>query len=199
MSVRQSTTNLNGLPAARSSSLSLDACEIKAASAWNWSSLWVRISSSPSMKSTCRLVVGKCRTASRSARTICMICRSGLSAARSSVYSKNFGIVALKPRFDELVTSCLSWGSGSRLRLLSPSSGSVYTRGASARPRSSCSSDWTRNSSSTHAHTVGYKGSGKTAIVERARLLSERDPELFVSAAALDDFSLAEEEERRAA
>jgi len=36
---------------------------------------------------------------------------------------------------------------------------------------------------------LGYKGSGKTAIAERARLLSERDPELFVSAAALDDFS----------
>jgi hypothetical protein len=36
---------------------------------------------------------------------------------------------------------------------------------------------------------LGYKGSGKTAIAERARLLSEREPELFVTAAALDDFS----------
>ncbi len=36
---------------------------------------------------------------------------------------------------------------------------------------------------------LGYKGSGKTAIAERARLLGERDPELFVTAAALDDFS----------
>jgi hypothetical protein len=36
---------------------------------------------------------------------------------------------------------------------------------------------------------LGYKGSGKTAIAERARLLGERDPQLFVTAAALDDFS----------
>jgi hypothetical protein len=36
---------------------------------------------------------------------------------------------------------------------------------------------------------LGYKGSGKTAIAERARLLGERDPELFVTTAALDDFS----------
>jgi hypothetical protein len=36
---------------------------------------------------------------------------------------------------------------------------------------------------------LGFKGSGKTAIAERARLLGERDPELFVTVAALDDFS----------
>jgi hypothetical protein len=36
---------------------------------------------------------------------------------------------------------------------------------------------------------LGYKGSGKTAIAERARLLSEGEPELFVTTAALDDFS----------
>jgi hypothetical protein len=36
---------------------------------------------------------------------------------------------------------------------------------------------------------LGYKGSGKTAIAERARLLGERDPELFVTTTALDDFS----------
>ena len=36
---------------------------------------------------------------------------------------------------------------------------------------------------------LGYKGSGKTAIAERARLLGERDPELFVTTAMLDDFA----------
>ena len=36
---------------------------------------------------------------------------------------------------------------------------------------------------------LGYKGSGKTAIAERARLLGDRDPELFVTTTALDDFS----------
>lgn len=36
---------------------------------------------------------------------------------------------------------------------------------------------------------LGYKGSGKTAIAERARLLGDRDPELFVTTVALDDFS----------
>jgi hypothetical protein len=32
---------------------------------------------------------------------------------------------------------------------------------------------------------LGYKGSGKTAIAERARLLGDRDPELFVTTVAL--------------
>ncbi len=36
---------------------------------------------------------------------------------------------------------------------------------------------------------LGYKGSGKTAIAERARLLGDRDPVLFVTTTALDDFS----------
>jgi len=36
---------------------------------------------------------------------------------------------------------------------------------------------------------LGYKGSGKTAIAERARLLADSDPQLFVTVAALDDFS----------
>ena len=36
---------------------------------------------------------------------------------------------------------------------------------------------------------LGYKGSGKTAIVERAKLLSEPDPTLFVTSATLEDFS----------
>ncbi|MDA0180475.1 hypothetical protein OJ997_09235 [Solirubrobacter phytolaccae] len=36
---------------------------------------------------------------------------------------------------------------------------------------------------------LGYKGCGKTAIVERAKLLAERDPQLFVTAATLEEFS----------
>ncbi len=36
---------------------------------------------------------------------------------------------------------------------------------------------------------LGYKGCGKTAIAERAKLLAERDPNLFVTAATLEDFS----------
>jgi hypothetical protein len=36
---------------------------------------------------------------------------------------------------------------------------------------------------------LGYKGSGKTAIVERAKLLAARDPTLFVTSATLEDFS----------
>ena len=36
---------------------------------------------------------------------------------------------------------------------------------------------------------LGYKGSGKTAIVERARLLAEQDPALFVTSATLEEFS----------
>jgi hypothetical protein len=36
---------------------------------------------------------------------------------------------------------------------------------------------------------LGYKGSGKTALAERSRLLGDRDPTLFVTTAALDDFS----------
>jgi len=39
---------------------------------------------------------------------------------------------------------------------------------------------------------LGYKGSGKTAIAQRARLLAADDPELFVTAVALDDFSYVE-------
>jgi hypothetical protein len=97
---------------------------MSAASAWNCSSLRVRISSTPSMNSTWRLTVGNCTSASRSAATICIIRRSWLSATRSSVYSKNFGIVALKLRFAEVVTSCLSCGSGSRLRLRRPATAS---------------------------------------------------------------------------
>jgi hypothetical protein len=36
---------------------------------------------------------------------------------------------------------------------------------------------------------LGYKGSGKTALAERARLLSESDPALFVTITTLDQFS----------
>jgi hypothetical protein len=36
---------------------------------------------------------------------------------------------------------------------------------------------------------LGYKGSGKTALAERARLLGERDPSLFVTTASLEEFS----------
>jgi hypothetical protein len=36
---------------------------------------------------------------------------------------------------------------------------------------------------------LGYKGSGKTALAERARLLGERDPALFVTTASLEEFS----------
>jgi hypothetical protein len=36
---------------------------------------------------------------------------------------------------------------------------------------------------------LGYKGSGKTAIAERARLLAREDPELFVTTVTLDEFS----------
>jgi hypothetical protein len=36
---------------------------------------------------------------------------------------------------------------------------------------------------------LGYKGSGKTAIVERAKLLAAQDPTLFVTSATLEDFS----------
>jgi hypothetical protein len=36
---------------------------------------------------------------------------------------------------------------------------------------------------------LGYKGSGKTAIAERARLLAEDEPDLFVTSTTLDDFS----------
>jgi len=36
---------------------------------------------------------------------------------------------------------------------------------------------------------LGYKGSGKTAIAERARLIAEDDPTLFVTVATLEDFS----------
>jgi len=35
---------------------------------------------------------------------------------------------------------------------------------------------------------LGYKGSGKTAIAERARLLAESDPNLFIKVASLDEF-----------
>jgi hypothetical protein len=40
-----------------------------------------------------------------------------------------------------------------------------------------------------HFLFLGYKGSGKTAIAERARLLAEADPQLFVKVATLDEFS----------
>jgi hypothetical protein len=36
---------------------------------------------------------------------------------------------------------------------------------------------------------LGYKGSGKTALAERARLLGERDSQLFVTIASLEEFS----------
>lgn len=39
---------------------------------------------------------------------------------------------------------------------------------------------------------LGYKGCGKTAIVERAKLLAARDPQLFVTAATLEEFSYAD-------
>jgi hypothetical protein len=39
---------------------------------------------------------------------------------------------------------------------------------------------------------LGYKGSGKTAIAERARLLAEDDPTLFVTVASLADLSSVE-------
>jgi len=35
---------------------------------------------------------------------------------------------------------------------------------------------------------LGYKGSGKTALAERARLLGERDPTLFVTTTSLEEF-----------
>ena len=35
---------------------------------------------------------------------------------------------------------------------------------------------------------LGYKGSGKTALAERARLLADADPSLFVTVISLDRF-----------
>ena len=39
---------------------------------------------------------------------------------------------------------------------------------------------------------LGYKGSGKTAIAERARLLAEDEPNLFVTTTSLEDLSYGE-------